>query len=109
MRQAVRVAMRSPAGGNPANQRTDFQPLLPADLAKLEKRLVKGGAWIKAAELPSGKAKITITSGKNSAEVSIPAGSYDWRWVEVASPEPWPAGDADVPQHRLRRRHRLGR
>ena len=83
--------MRSPAGGNPAGQQTDFQPLLPADLAKLEKRLVKGGAWIKAADLPADKAKIVIASGKNSAQVAIPAGTYEWRWVEVASPEPWPA------------------
>ncbi len=89
--QSVRVAMRSPAGGNPAGQQTDFRALLPADLAKLEKRVVKGGAWIKAAGLPEGKAKIVIASGKASAEAIIPAGTYDWKWVEAVSPEPWPA------------------
>ena len=64
---------------------------MPADLAKLEKRVVKGGAWIKAADLPAGKARIVIASGKNKAEVPIPAGTFDWRWIEVASPEPWAA------------------
>jgi hypothetical protein len=89
--QAVRVAMRSPARGNPAGQQTDFTALDPRDLAKLEKRVVKGGVWIKAAGLPAEKAKVVISSGKQSTQMAIPAGTYDWRWVEVVSPEPWPA------------------
>ncbi|MGD0088620.1 MAG: hypothetical protein ABSE73_01750 [Planctomycetota bacterium] len=88
--QSVRVAMRSPAGGNPASQQTDFQPLEPGDLAKLDRRVVKGGAWIKAAALPEGKAKISIAGG-GKAETLIPGGTYDWRWVWVSSAEPWAA------------------
>ena len=89
--QAVRVAMRSAPGGNPANgNETDGKPIAPGDHARVEKRVVAGGAWIKAAGLPEGKAKIAI-SGAGKAEVAIPGGTYDWKWVEVSSPDPWAA------------------
>ncbi|MBI2191804.1 MAG: hypothetical protein HYU36_07460 [Planctomycetes bacterium] len=92
--QAVRAAMRSPRGGNPASQGTDFQPLEPADLAKLEPRTVRGGAWVKAAGLAEGKARLAVSAGKDRAESAIPGGTYDWRWVEVASPTPWPPAES---------------
>ncbi|MDA0839247.1 MAG: hypothetical protein O2857_15875 [Planctomycetota bacterium] len=91
--QAVRVAMRSPRSGNPAGGQTDFQPLDPKDLAKLESRTVRGGVWIKAEGLPEGKARIVIASGKNMTEAPIPGGTYDWQCINVASPDPWAAAN----------------
>jgi hypothetical protein len=109
--QSVRASMRSPAKGNPAGQETDFKPLDPKDLAKLEARVVRGGAWVKADGLADGKAKIIISASNSrtppkkgpngkplvvaplQAEAAVPGGTYDWRRVEVASPEAWPAAE----------------
>ena len=89
--QSVRVAMRSPKGGNPASQHTDFRPLDPRDSAKLEPRVLRGGAWIRAEGVPEGQVKVTIAAGSETAEAAIPAGTYTWRRIEVVSPKPWPA------------------
>jgi hypothetical protein len=92
--QSARAAMRSPAKGNPASSHSNFKPLDPADLAKLEPRTVRGGAWIKANDLPENAATISIAAGKQTAQAAVPAGTFDWRLVEVVSPEPWPAAEA---------------
>lgn len=89
--QAVRTAMRSPRGGNPASGYTDFRPLDPKDLAKLEPRAIRGGAWVKLENPAEAKARIAISAGKNAAETIVPGGTADWQRVEITSPEPWPA------------------
>jgi len=98
--QGVRYAMRAPAAGNPASAAANFSAIDPADAAKIEPRVVVGGAWIKANGVAEGKAWIEIGAGydrpdksdrsdsSDRVRIPIPAGTYDWRYIEGRTAAP---------------------
>jgi len=73
------------AGTGNGNQ-TDEKPIDAGDLAKLEKRVVTGGAGSRrTACRREGEDR---HHGRGKAEVTIPGGTYDWKWVEIGSRNP---------------------